>query len=233
MVSESPRDRTVGAYPPPGPAETWPAQDAVVGTNDVGPRRAREYGSTGVAVADTVLPVRNRVQWGPVLAGVAAALTSMLVLTALGLAIGASAFKPGTKVTDWGSWAGIYGIAAALVSFFVGGWIAARTAAVGGDFAGLVNGFVAGAASLLGLVWLSTTGLVNLVGFFGANLNSVTAVLSGNASVGTAASNAGITYDDVKDGAWITFLVLVAVLAAAALGGWLGHHDRAELEQGA
>ncbi|HEY7031296.1 MAG TPA: hypothetical protein VH482_08225 [Thermomicrobiales bacterium] len=233
MVSENPRDRAIDGYPPPDPATTWPAQDVVVGTPDLATRSAPAYPRTGVAVAETVLPVRNRVQWGPVLAGIAATLTSMLVLTALGLAIGASAFKPGTDVTDWGTWAGIYGIASALVSFFFGGWIAARTAAVGGDFAGLVNGFVAGAASLLGLFWLSTTGLVNLVGFFGANVRNVTDVISGNESLTTAANNAGITYDDVKNGAWITFVVMVAVLAAAAIGGWLGHHDRADLEQGA
>jgi hypothetical protein len=196
-------------------------------------RRMPAYPTTGVAVAETVLPVRNRVQWGPVLAGVAASLTSMLVLTALGLAIGASAFKQGTDVTDWGTWAGIYGIATVLASFFFGGWIAARTAAVGGDFAGLVNGFVAGAASLLALIWLSTTGVANLVGFFGANVRNVTDVVTRNQNLATAAQNAGVSYEDVKNGAWITFVVMVAVLAAAAIGGWLGHHDRADLERGA
>ena len=58
MVSENPRERVVDGYPPPGGAETWPTQDMVVGT-DV--RRVPAYG-TGVSIADTVLPVRNRVQ---------------------------------------------------------------------------------------------------------------------------------------------------------------------------
>jgi hypothetical protein len=227
MASESQRDRVLDTYPPPGAADTWPTQDVVVG--GAAARSMPAYG-TGVSVAETVLPVRNRVQWGPVLAGTAATLTSMLVLSALGLAIGVSAFEPGTDLSDWGTSAGIYGIAAALVSFFFGGWIAAKTAAVGGEFAGLVNGFVAGAASLIVLVWLSTTGLANLVGYLGTRLGDIADFVGGDTTSGT--SN-GVSFNDVEKGAWITFFVLVATLAAAALGGWLGHNDRSDLEEGA
>jgi hypothetical protein len=230
MVSDNPRDRVVDSYPPPGGTETWPADDVVVGSTEAPVRRVPAY-ATGVSVADTVLPVRNRVQWGPVAAGVAGTLTMMLVWSALGLAIGTSAFEPGTDLTDWGTGAGIYGIAAALVSFFFGGWIAAKTAAVGGQFAGLVNGFVTGAASLMILVWLSTTGLANLVGFLGANLGNVADFVGGDTTAG--ATDTGVSFNDVEKGAWITFFILVATLAAASLGGWLGHNDRAELEEGA
>lgn len=230
MVSDNPRDRVVDSYPPPGAADTWPAEDVVVGGTDATVRRVPAY-ATGVSVADTVLPVRNRVQWGPVLAGIAGTLTMMLVWSALGLAIGTSAFEPGTDLTDWGTGAGIYGIVAALVSFFFGGWIAAKTAAVGGQFAGLVNGFVTGAASLMILVWLSTTGLANLVGFLGANLGNVADFVGGDTAA--AATDTGVSFDDVEKGAWITFIILVATLAAASIGGWLGHNDRADLEEGA
>lgn len=229
MVSESPRER-VYESPPPGAAGNWPADDVVVGGIDTGVRRVPAYG-VGVSVAETVLPVRNRVQWGPVLAGTAGTLTMMLVWSALGLAIGTSAYEPGTDLTDWGTSAGIYGIVAALVSFFFGGWLAAKTAAVGGEFAGLVNGFVAGAASLMILVWLSTTGLANLVGFLGANLGNVADFVGGDTTTGV--TNTGVSFDDVEKGAWITFAILVATLAVAALGGWLGHNDRADLEEGA
>jgi hypothetical protein len=232
MASDYTRDPAVEHRVPPGTMEPRPVDDVVVDSPGLGTRRVAPYGTTGVSVAETVLPVRNRVQWGPVLAGVATTLSSMLVLTALGLAIGASAFEPGTDVTDWGTGAGIYGIAVALLSFFFGGWIAARTAAVGGSFAGWVNGFVAGAVSLLGLIWLSTTGLTNLLGFFSANLNNVADVVN-SANVGSAADNVGITYNDVENGAWVTFVVILAVLVVAAIGGWLGHQDRSDVEQGA
>jgi hypothetical protein len=155
----------------------------------------------------------------------------MLVWSALGLAIGTSAFEPGTDLTDWGTGAGIYGILAALVSFFFGGWLAAKTAAVGGEFAGLVNGFVTGAASLIILVWLSTTGLANLVGFLGANVGNVADFVGGDPTAG--ANNTGVSFDDVEKGAWVTFIILVATLAVATLGGWFGHNDRADLEEGA
>jgi hypothetical protein len=234
MVSETPRDQVVDTFPTPGTADPWPAQDVVVGpAGGIEARSAPYFARPAVAVTETVYPVRNRVQWGPILAGVAATLTAMLVFTALGLAIGTSAFEPGTDVTDWGTSAGIYGVAAALLAFFIGGWMAARTAAVGGEFAGLTNGFVAGAVSLMGLVWLSTTGLVNLVGFLGNNLYTVANAVSDGGSLedaaDTAAANTGVTFSDVEKGAWMTFAVIVAALVASALGGWLGHRDRAEV----
>jgi hypothetical protein len=230
MVSEQPRDRIVETYTQPGPAESWPTQDVVVGVNGIETRRVPAY-SRGVSVTETIVPVRNRVQWGPVLAGTAATLTSMLVFSALGLAIGASAFKPGTDLTDWSTRAGDYGIAAALVAFLFGGWIAARSAAVSGTFAGLINGSVAGAVSLMTLVWLSTTGLANLVGFLGANLGNVAAFVGSNPIAN--ATTTSVSFDDVKKGAWITLAVLVATLVAAAIGGWLGHTDRTRLEEAA
>ena len=176
--------------------------------------------------------MRNRLQWGPVLGGIVTGLATMLVLTALGLAIGASAYKPGNSLTDWGSWAGVYGIASALVAFFVGGWVAASASDTGGTFSALVNGFVTGAGMLLILVWMTTTGLTNLVGYVGSNLANVTGVTTGNvqSAADTATANLpGVTYSDVETGAWITFVVLVAVLAAAAIGGWAGSHSRADV----
>ena len=102
MVSENPHERVVETYPPSGTAATWPTQDVIVGVGGTEARRLPAYG-TNVAVAETVLPAPNRVQRGPVLAGAAGTLTMMLVLSALGLAIGTSAFKPGTDLTDWGT----------------------------------------------------------------------------------------------------------------------------------
>jgi hypothetical protein len=44
--------------------------------------------------------VRNRVQWGPSVAGTITALLVMLLLSVSGLAIPASAFEPGTDASD-------------------------------------------------------------------------------------------------------------------------------------
>ena len=98
---------------------------------DPGPVRR---GMTGVG--ENVLAVRNRVQWGPIIAGVLAAIMAFLLLTILGFALGASVLDPVNTAGEIGTWAAI----SAIVAFFLGGWIAARTAAVDGAFAGTMNG---------------------------------------------------------------------------------------------
>jgi len=192
--------------------------------------RRMGYGGTVVepaAVASVRTPW-NAIQWGPVLGGIFTTMALMLVLVSLGLAIGASAFKPGTDVTDWGTWAGIYGIIIALVAFFCGGWVAAKTSAPGGAFSSVINGFIAGTGALIWLVWMSTTSVANLVGFVGANLaNVANAVATGTVTTtaGTAVTAPTVTYGDVETGAWVSFIVLVALLVVAALGGLAGYHD--------
>src|SRR4051794_4781887 len=62
---------------------------------------------------------RDNVRWGPVAAGAAAAFGVTVIMSVLGLAIGSSAFKPGTDLTDWTSSQGIWGIITVVVAFFV------------------------------------------------------------------------------------------------------------------
>src|SRR4051794_20387972 len=103
--------------------------------------------------------------WGPIFAGTVVALVTLLLLAVLSLAVGTSAFEPGVDRSDWGTAVGIWGRASALVALVLGGWIGIRSAAVAGGFAGFVNGFLVGAATLLIVLWLTTTGVTNLLGF--------------------------------------------------------------------
>jgi hypothetical protein len=188
--------------------------------------------SVGTGVGANVVTARDRVQWGPIIAGAVSGLIMMLLLTVLGLAIGASAFDPDTDLSDWGTWAGVWGGLSALIAFFIGGWIAARTAAVAGSFAGLMNGLIAGATILLVLTLLTATGLTNLIGFLGGNLATIADYAVDVAQGGTAAADAEAAFDNVRDAAWGTLVTLVLALAAAGLGGVLGHYERRELVEG-
>lgn len=196
-------------------------------------------------IATEVDEPKNRVQWGPIVAGTITALVTMLLLSILGLALGASAFEPGTDRSDWGTAAGIWGGISALVAFFLGGWVGAKTAAVGGSFAGLINGLMVGAATILVLLWLTTTGLTNLLGFAANSLTDVASVASeivgeeitdiGNEAdeaaegVQAAAPDEDGVYDRVRDGAWGTFIVMILALGAATVGGWLGRNEQFDL----
>ena len=139
------------------------------------------------AVATNLLPVRNRVQWGPIVAGVLAAIVLFLLMTILGIALGASVLDPANTAGQIGTWAAVWGALTALVAFFLGGWIAARAAAVAGTFAGVMNGVTVGAAGLLLIIWLTASGLGNLFGTIGS---TVGAVLNVAATAAPAASDA-------------------------------------------
>src|SRR5687767_2549634 len=126
---------------------------------------------------ETVVVLRDRVRWGPIAAGAAVGLATTLLLSALGLAIGAAAFEPGTDTADWLSWAGFWGAITAVAAFFVAGWLAARTATVVGPNNGLVHGIIAGTVTLLLMLWLTTTGVTNFLGFLGTDISGIAHVV--------------------------------------------------------
>ena len=199
----------------------------------------------GTETGENVMPVRDRVQWGPIVAGLASALTAMIVFTVLGLAIGASALEPSAAGEDIGRWAAFWGGISAVVSFFIGGWVAAKTAAVGGQFAGLMNGLMVGAAGLALILWLTGIGLGNLFGTIGTNVGEIADAVQAETGITTTdaqdqaaeaaadvESTARNSFDEIEDGAWMTLGGLVLALGAAALGGLVGYNKRRDLIEG-
>ena len=170
------------------------------------PRAAVERPLAPTLVGENVLTVRNRVQWGPIVAGVVAALVAFLLLTILGIGLGASVLDPANTAGEIGTWAAVWGAISAIVAFFVGAWIAARTAAVDGSFAGLMNGLMVGAAGLLFIIWLTSSGLGSLFGTIGSTVGSVlnvAASAAGPAAEEAIGQNAGQVDDAVEETAGI------------------------------
>src|SRR6185503_7358932 len=98
---------------------------------------------TYVAPASATRPgpiAQDRVRWGAILAGLFVALTTLVVLSVLGLAIGLSSYDAGDPFGSFGMGAGIWGILSALLAFLIGGWVAASTAGARGRNNGLLNG---------------------------------------------------------------------------------------------
>ena len=157
--------------------------------HDPPPTRATVRTGTATSVGENVLAVRNRVQWGPIIAGVLAAIMAFLLLTILGFALGASVLDPANTAGEIGTWAAVWGAISAIVSFFIGGWIAARTAAVDGAFAGVMNGLMVGAAGLLFIIWLTASGLGNLFGTIGSTVGSVLNVAAATVPAAQDAAN--------------------------------------------
>jgi hypothetical protein len=115
----------------------------------------------------------DSVRWASILAGIFAVFATLAVLAVLGVAIGLSTLQA-DQPRNFGIGAGIYGAVSALIAFAIGGYVAARTAAVAGRGNALLNGT---------MVWVVTIALI--VNFLGNGIGT----LLGTATsvVGTAA----------------------------------------------
>jgi hypothetical protein len=130
----------------------------------------------------------KRISWGAVLAGVITALAVQLVLSTLGLAIGASTIDPvqngSPEASSLGIGAGVWYVISALLSVFAGGWVAGRLAGVPIRTDGMLHGFVTWALTTLLLFYLFTTTLGAIVGgAFSAVGSAVGGTARGSAEV--------------------------------------------------
>jgi len=151
------------------------------------------------------------VRWGPIWGGFFTIVSTLAILGTLGA---------GIVFTVWGAnppsafnygWAIFTGI----IAYFLGGWVTARAAGVGGWSAAALNGGLAWALSLVAIILLVIVGAGNVIGFIGNNLYLL-----------LHTSTNGVTPVDVTStiaqAAWITFVSLVVGLLLAMLGGLAG-----------
>src|ERR1051325_717058 len=111
-----------------------------------------------VNVNTAVITPTDRVRWGPIIAGLFAALSLLALLSVLGVAIGLSAYDPGDDPRRFGVGAGFWGGISMLVAFFFGGWLTARSAAIRGTNNGLLNGALVWAVAVPLMAYLLTAG---------------------------------------------------------------------------
>ncbi len=194
--------------------------------------------------------VKNRVQFGPIIAGVLTAITTLLILTVLGLAIGASALEPRDVGENIGFGVAIYGIISALIAFFLGGWVAAKTAAVAGTGSGMINGLMVGAAIIAIVLWLTGAGVSAVLGTIGGNVGDIVNIAQDEGLTTDDAQqqaeeaqeqaqeqldqvDPANAYDTARDAAWGTLAGLLFPLIAAGAGGAVGHNKREDVIQSA
>ncbi len=139
----------------------------------------RAYGATNtpsdvdINTTAVVTPV-DRVRWGPIFAGLFAALSTLAVLAVLGLAVGLSSYDASEPARNFGIGAGVWGAISALIAFFIGGWLASYTAAVRGRW-GMLNGAMVWVVAIPLLLYL-------IAGGVGTLLNTASNVASGAAA---------------------------------------------------
>jgi hypothetical protein len=178
---------------------------------------------------------RDRLRWGPIIGGLATAMTSMLILSLLGLAIGLTtvnagdAAATGSVPNNAGTTAAIWGAVSAIVSFFLGGFVAGRTASVFSRGWGAMNGAMVFLIGVPVMLWLASQGLGALMGAFSGYAGDI-ANNAQQTAQNTSPVEVARTAEQIRNGAWGSLLAAILGLGAAALGGAAGTRRHVELE---
>jgi hypothetical protein len=106
-----------------------------------------------------------KVSWGGIFGGVLVAIGLLLLLTALGVAIGITAAQPGeTEASTLGTGAGIWAGLSLLVALFVGGMVSTRIGAISDGATGFFEGALVWVVSILLMLYFATSGVSMLAG---------------------------------------------------------------------
>ncbi|MBW4680416.1 MAG: hypothetical protein KME19_09895 [Microcoleus vaginatus WJT46-NPBG5] len=124
-------------------------------------------------VVNPVVDYHDRVRWGPIFAGIVVAISTQLVLSALGAAIGLSAGASGTNAGDAALGVGIWAIISLLIALFLGGWVMARTCGPMNSKTALLNGAILWATTLAISSWLLASGVSGTFGVVASNAGEI------------------------------------------------------------
>lgn len=106
-----------------------------------------------------------KVSWGGIFGGVLVAVGLLLLLTALGVAVGISAAQPGeTEASTLGAGAGLWAGLSLLVALFVGGVVSTRIGAIVDGTTGFFEGALVWVVSILLMLYFAGSGIGMLAG---------------------------------------------------------------------
>lgn len=119
----------------------------------------------------------DRVHWGAIIAGLVVAISSQLLLSAIGAALGfgniADSGAPRTDSGDVAQSFGIWTIISLFVSLFIGGWITARSFGSVNRSTAALNGAILWATTLAISAWLLASGVSGAFGLAAANVDRI------------------------------------------------------------
>ena len=200
------------------------------GTSGTGPDRSEYAMPTGggvpvrretdrdVVQQTQIVAPRDRVRWGPIWAGLLTALGTFLLLSLLATAIGAQTFNTGAaNTTQTGIGTAVATAIIGLLSFLLGGFVAARSAAVRGRLNGLLNGWLVWALGTLLILGLAAFGLGQLFGLADDVIGR-----TGIPNPNQANVNPRDVASNVRNSALGGFLSLALPALASSIGGLLG-----------
>ncbi len=187
-------------------------------------------------VVPAAVDYHDRVRWGPILAGLAIAISSQLVLSALAAAIGLTSLSgsgaPRSNAGSVGTAVGISAIISLFISLFLGGWVTSRACGPINRSTALLNGAILWATTLAISGWLLSSGVSGAFGVVASNAGEVLnqAQQSGITPGEVTANAPNITAQQTRDLAgnaakigWSFALGSLLGLVAALIGATVGN----------
>lgn len=173
--------------------------DSIV--TDVPSREAHVYNRPEAATERApATAIVKRISWGAVIAGVAVVLATQLLLSMLGIGIGASTISPTTEqnpTQGLGTGAAIWFGISTLISLFLGGMVAGRLAGMPLKMDSALHGLLVWGMSTLLTFYLLTTAIGGLIGGTASILGKGLSVAGQTAATATtAAGNAASNNPD-------------------------------------
>jgi hypothetical protein len=118
----------------------------------------------------------RRVSWGAIFAGLMTTIVLQLMLTLLGVAIGASTIDPlqeQNPAEGLGIGSAIWLVLSGAISLFAGAWVAGRLSGGPRDVDGMLHGLVTWSAATVTMVLLAATAAGTLIGGAGTLVKSI------------------------------------------------------------
>jgi hypothetical protein len=129
------------------------------------PTHERRVGDRRRAFYAAIRSEGAKVSWGGIFGGVLVALGVLLLLGALGVAVGISAADPGqTQASTLGAGAGIWTAVSLLIALFVGGMVSTRIGAITDGTTGFFEGALVWVVSILLMLYAASSGVSLIAG---------------------------------------------------------------------
>ena len=127
-----------------------------------------EPGTNRVVETFAIEDNKDRIRWGPIIAGIFVAIATQLILSALGAAIGLTAGATGGAVGI-----GIWAVVSLLIALFLGSWVAAAGCSPMNKKTAMLHGLILWATTLAISAWLLASGVSGAFGVAASNAGDV------------------------------------------------------------
>ena len=167
---------------------------------------------------------KDRIRWGPIIAGIFVAISTQLILSALGAAIGLTAGATGGAIG-----VGIWATISLLLSLFLGSWVTAAGCSPMNKKTAMLHGLILWATTLAISAWLLASGVSGAFGMAASNAGEVLNQVQQPGGVSVPNQVPNVPTDKLKqvtDGsakaAWSFIIGSLLGLAASLIGASVG-----------